>query len=210
MGEFDIITVENPKAQSEPPNVEGVTEAPTESVVFTAPKETLEPEVDFTSQTDGVDRKTSVIFTFSSKSVTSQPRTFAPSSGAAVETHIQEAAVDFGKSVINDPGVAIGNETRRQFIETGEIGVTVIYDPFCICRCVYLGHISVGPYVNLYHIQGQTFNVSAAGIAVNISEFNFVLLLLLVGLVVVLIAATFQIRKDILERMGKLIGSISI
>ena len=152
MGEFDIITVENPKAQSEPPNVEGVTEAPTESVVFTAPKETLEPEVDFTSQTDGVDRKTSVIFTPSSKSVTSQPRTFAPSSGAAVEAHIQEAAVDFGKSVINDPGVAIGNETRRQFIETGEIGVTVIYDPFCICRCVYLGHISVGPYAHLYYI----------------------------------------------------------
>ena len=64
--------------------------------------------------------------------------------------------------------------------------------------------------MNLYPIQGQTFNVSAAGIAVNISEFNFVLLLLLVGLVVVLIAATFQTRKDILERMGKLIGSISI
>ena len=29
MGEFDIIRVENPKARSEPPNVEGVTEAPT-------------------------------------------------------------------------------------------------------------------------------------------------------------------------------------
>ena len=208
MGEFDIIRVENPKAQSEPPNVEGVTEAPTQSVVFTAPKETLEPEVDFTSQTNGVERKTSVIFTPSSKSVTSQPRTFAPSTGAAVEVHIQEAVVDFGKSMINDPGVAIGNETRRQFIETGELGVTFIYDPLCICRSVHLGHMFVGPYVNLYPIKGQTFNVSAAGIAVNISEFNFVLLLLLVGLVVVLIAATFQTRKDILERMGKSIESI--
>ena len=62
--------------------------------------------------------------------------------------------------------------------------------------------------LNLCFGKGQTFNVSAAGIAVNISEFNFVLLLLLVGLVVVLIAATFQTRKDILERMGKLIETI--
>ena len=78
-----------------------------------------------------------------------------------------------------------------------------------MCPLVHLSVRPFGPFVCrslcecIYPIKGQTFNVSAAGIAVNFSEFNFFLLLLLVGLVVVLIAATFQTRKDILERMGK-------
>ena len=104
-------------------NEGGVSEAPSESVVFTAPNESSKPE-DFTSQSNGVERETSVIFTPLSRFVMSKLHIFASSTRAAGESHIQKTIIDFGKSMINESGIAVEKETGWHFIKSGmnEIG----------------------------------------------------------------------------------------
>ena len=123
MGEFDIIRVEKPKAQTEPPNIlaneGGLSKAPSESVVFTAQKESPQPEVDFTSQSNGVEWKEGVVFTSTPKYVTSKPQIFSSSTRAAGESHIQEKMVEFGKSMFKGSGLASNKETERHLVESG-------------------------------------------------------------------------------------------
>ena len=52
-------------------------------------------------------------------------------------------------------------------------------------------------------VKGRKFNVTTASTAVRISDFNFAVLLMLVAMVVVLMAATYQTRRDILTRIGE-------
>ena len=112
MGEFDIIKVEKPKAQTEPP--EDVPSIPSTG----APR----PEVVFTSHSIGVEEESIVIFTPSPIPVTSPPHGFASSTRAAGKSYIEELIVDNAKSIINgssSPEVAIEKQIERQLMEIG-------------------------------------------------------------------------------------------
>ena len=81
--------------------------------------ESPQPEVDFTSQLNGVERKAGIVFTSPPNYVTSKPQIFASSTRAAGESHIQEQMVEFGKSMVNGSELASDKEPERHLVESG-------------------------------------------------------------------------------------------